>query len=148
MHNVSDLYLLTFEQHIFAYANTCKAPLETRFIYLDNKETYRIFKACCIISVEFSTKCHLFHNFVFSCSKNTFSLNHMLKFKYHPCCFVYSVAASIKTDVELALKNASSQLSVGSTQSTGDGHEAFCIPVPTYGENERFAYASAALDLR
>jgi len=78
----------------------------------------------------------------------------MLKFKYQPCClkvgygFVCSVAASIKTDIELALSNASSQLCVGSIQSTGDGHEAFCIPVPTYGENERFAYASAALDLR
>jgi len=51
-------------------------------------------------------------------------------------------------DVELALSKASSQLSIGSIQSTGDGHEAFCIPVPTYGENDRFACASAALDLR
>lgn len=56
--------------------------------------------------------------------------------------------SSIKTDVELALSKACSQLSIGSIQSTGDGHEAFCIPVPTCGENERFAYASAALDLR
>jgi hypothetical protein len=61
---------------------------------------------------------------------------------------VCSVTASIKTDVELALSNTSSRLNVGSIQSTGDGHEAFCIPVPTYGENERFAHASAALDLR
>ena len=78
----------------------------------------------------------------------------MLKFKYRPCClkvrygFVCSLTDSIKTDVELALSKASSQLSIGSIQTTGDGHEAFCIPVPTYGENERFAYASAALDLR
>jgi hypothetical protein len=78
----------------------------------------------------------------------------MLKFKYQSCClkvrfgFVRSVTASIKMDVELALSKASSQLSTGSIQSTGDGPEAFCIPVPTYGENERFAYASAALDLR
>ena len=62
--------------------------------------------------------------------------------------FLCSVTASIKTDVELALSKASSQFGVGSIQSTSDGHEAFCIPVPTYGENERFAYASAALDLR
>ena len=78
----------------------------------------------------------------------------MLKFKYRPCClkvrygFVCSVTASIKTDVELALSKACSQLSIGSIQSSGDGHEEFCIPVPTCGENERFAYASAALDLR
>ena len=78
----------------------------------------------------------------------------MLKFKYKPCCFkvrygfVCSLIASIKMDVELALSKASSQLSIGSIQSTGDGHEAFCIPVPTYGENDRFACASAALDLR
>jgi hypothetical protein len=60
------------------------------------------------------------------------------------CC----LTASIKRNIELALSEASSQLSIGSIQSPSDGPEAFCIPVPTYGENERFAYASAALDLR
>jgi hypothetical protein len=77
-----------------------------------------------------------------------------LKFKYKPCFlkvrfgFVHFITASIKTDVELALSKASSRLSSGSIQSTCDGPEAFCIPVQTYGENERYAYASAALDLR
>ncbi|XP_021932938.1 SET and MYND domain-containing protein 4-like isoform X1 [Zootermopsis nevadensis] len=56
--------------------------------------------------------------------------------------------ASLKRDIETALAKASSQLSVDSTQNTFDGSEPFQIPVPTYGENERFAYASIALDLR
>jgi len=48
----------------------------------------------------------------------------------------------------LALSKASSHLSIGSTEKSSDGPETFCIPVMTGGENERFAYASAALDLR
>jgi len=35
------------------------------FVYLDKKEMYCIFRTCCIISVLFSTKCHLFHNLSF-----------------------------------------------------------------------------------
>jgi hypothetical protein len=61
---------------------------------------------------------------------------------------VYFITASSKRDIELALSKASSQLSVGSTENTSDSPETFCLPVPTYGENKRFAYASAALDLR
>jgi hypothetical protein len=39
-------------------------PLEIYFIYLGNKEIYSIFKGCCVILVLFSTKCHLFLNFI------------------------------------------------------------------------------------
>jgi len=45
-------------------AHVKKTPLETYFMYFYNKEIYYIFKACCIISVLFSRKCHLFHNFI------------------------------------------------------------------------------------
>jgi len=41
---------------------------------------------CCIISVVCSTKCHVFHNFTFFCSNNTFFLNHVVKCKFQPCC--------------------------------------------------------------
>jgi hypothetical protein len=53
-------------------------------IYLGNKEIYCIFKTCCIISVLFSAKCHLFHNLAF-CVQVTliFYINHILKLKYH-----------------------------------------------------------------
>jgi hypothetical protein len=61
---------------------------------------------------------------------------------------LYFLTASLKRDIEIALAKASSQLSVGSTKNTSDASETFHIPVPTCGENERFAYASAALDLR
>jgi hypothetical protein len=62
--------------------------------------------------------------------------------------FVYVTTVSAKRDIELALSKASSQLSIGSIENTSDSCEPFCLPVPTYGENERFAYASAAVDLR
>jgi hypothetical protein len=42
-----------------------------QFIYLGNKEIYCTFKTCCIISVLFSTKFRLFHNFTFPCLNNT-----------------------------------------------------------------------------
>jgi hypothetical protein len=57
----------------FAYVNTCKNPhLENHFIHTRKKRSYYIFKTCCIISLRFSTKCHLHHNFIFSCSSNVF----------------------------------------------------------------------------
>jgi hypothetical protein len=67
-------------------ANACmKTTLDVHFIYLGNKEIYRIFKAWYIISVSFSTKCNLFYNFIFFCSNNTnFFINHALKLKYTP----------------------------------------------------------------
>jgi len=34
-------------------------------VFLGNKEVYCIFKTCSIITVVFSTKCHLLHNFIF-----------------------------------------------------------------------------------
>jgi hypothetical protein len=60
-----------------------KTPLHNHFICLGNN-----FKTCCIMSVLFSTKCHLFHNFILFCSNNTHVslLNHVLKFKYQPSC--------------------------------------------------------------
>jgi hypothetical protein len=61
-----------------------KRPLQINFIYLHNKKFYSIFKIYCIISVLFSTKCRLFHNFIFFCSNRTFFTNHTLKFKYQP----------------------------------------------------------------
>jgi hypothetical protein len=42
------------------------------------------FKTCCIISVLFSTKCCLFHNFIFVWSSNAHFINHMLKFQHQP----------------------------------------------------------------
>jgi hypothetical protein len=60
---------------------------------------------------------------------------------------VYFLTASLKRDIETALAKASSQLNVGTTENTSDASETFDIPVPTCGENERFAYTSAALDL-
>jgi hypothetical protein len=34
-----------------------------------NREVYSIFNTCCIISVLFSTKCHLYNSFIFSVQK-------------------------------------------------------------------------------
>ena len=70
---------------MFAYANASKiTPMKIHFKYLGNKEMYCIFKTCFIVSVLFSTKCCLFHNFIFFCSNNTFFIHHVLKFKYQP----------------------------------------------------------------
>jgi hypothetical protein len=52
-------------------------------IYSDNKLIYYIFKTGYKSSVLFSTKCHLFHNFMFSVQ---FFTNHMLKFEYERSC--------------------------------------------------------------
>ena len=56
--------------------------LEINFIYLGNKEIYCTCKTCCINSVLFYTKCHLFHYFIIFCSNNTIFINHVLKIKY------------------------------------------------------------------
>ena len=59
---------LTFKRPTLVYVNAHKKhPIEFRFIYLGNEEIYGIFKTCCIIFVLFSTKCRLFHNFIFLC---------------------------------------------------------------------------------
>jgi hypothetical protein len=42
---------------------TCKTIPEIHFIYLTNKKMYWTLRRAYIISVLFSTKCHLFHNF-------------------------------------------------------------------------------------
>jgi hypothetical protein len=74
-------FVFFFERHVsnimckipaLPYANLRrKTPLEIHFIYSSNKEIYCIFNMCCIISGVYSTKCHLFHDFVFFCSNNT-----------------------------------------------------------------------------
>ena len=77
--------MLTFERPVFAYVNICnKITPEIQFIYLGNMEMYCIFKTSCVISCLFSTKCCLFHNFIFFYSNNIFFINHVLKFKYLP----------------------------------------------------------------
>jgi len=71
----------------FTYVNVHRKTLpQIHFVYLGNKETLCcILKSCCIISVLYSTKCHLFHNFILFFSDNTFFINHVLKFKYRSC---------------------------------------------------------------
>ena len=60
-----------------------KTPIEVCFICLGNKEIYCIFGICCIISVLFFTKFHLFPNFTSFCSNNTrIFLKLYSKFKY------------------------------------------------------------------
>jgi len=76
---------LTILRLVFTYVNGCrKIPLQIHFIYLGNKETYCIFKICSIISILFSTKCHLLNYFIFFCYNNTTSINNVLKFKNPP----------------------------------------------------------------
>ena len=58
--------------------------LEMHFIYLGNNEIYWIFNTYCIIPVSFPKISHLFHDSLFFCSKNTFFMNHVVKFKYQP----------------------------------------------------------------
>jgi len=69
---------------MFTYADAHKqSPLEIHFTYLGNKDTYDIFKTCCILSVQLSTECRLYHNFIFLHSNNTyFFLKPYKKFKY------------------------------------------------------------------
>ena len=67
---------------MFIHVNV-KAPLEMYFIYLGNNEIHCILKACYIISVLFSTKCHYFHESIFFCSNNHFFIKHTLKLKYN-----------------------------------------------------------------
>jgi hypothetical protein len=64
--------LLTFKMPLLAYANAHKNTPKIYFMCLGNKEVYCICKTCYIIHVLFSTKCCLFHNFIFFCSNNTF----------------------------------------------------------------------------
>jgi len=61
-----------------------KTPLEIHFKCVGIKEIYHIFMTCYVVSVLFSTKCHLFNNFIFFCSPNTFFINSALKFEYKP----------------------------------------------------------------
>ena len=41
-----------------------KTQIEIHFMCLDNKRIYFVFKTCCLISVLFSTKYKLFHDFI------------------------------------------------------------------------------------
>ena len=63
--------LLKAEKPVFAYAYPHrKASLQIHIMYLGNKKIYCILKTCCIISVLFTTKCHLLHTFYLFCSNN------------------------------------------------------------------------------
>ena len=74
------------QRPVSAYLNAHgKTPLEFYFIYFDNKEIYCILMINCLIYFTFSTKRHLFHNFMFFCSNNMFFINQALKFKYPAC---------------------------------------------------------------
>jgi len=82
--NLSLTTLNAFMIHIScgSYLHQCyDTNLEIHFIHSDNKKIYVIFKKCCITCF-ISTKCHLFHNFIFFWSNNKFLTNHMAKFKY------------------------------------------------------------------
>jgi hypothetical protein len=76
---------VNFWRPMFAYMNACRrTPLEIYFVYLGKQEIYCLFKTCFIISVLFSTKWHLFRDFIIFCSSNTFFTKHVLIFKYPP----------------------------------------------------------------
>jgi hypothetical protein len=62
---------LTFKWPTFLYVNTHKKHSRNSFYMFGQRGNLRIFKACYIISVSFSTKCHLFHNSIFVCSNHT-----------------------------------------------------------------------------
>jgi hypothetical protein len=54
---------LTFKWTAWTYVNTCrKTPLEIYFMYSGHKKIYCIFKTCSVLC---STKCCLFHSFIF-----------------------------------------------------------------------------------
>jgi len=56
----------TLYRPAFAHMNAHrKTSIEIHFIYLGDKEIFVITETCCIICFIF-TKCHLFHNFIFS----------------------------------------------------------------------------------
>lgn len=67
------------------------------FYILGNKELYSIFKTCLIICVLFSTKGHLFHNFLLFYSNHTFFINHAVKFRCKP--------SHVKVKVEILNSN-------------------------------------------
>ena len=59
-----------------------KTPPEIDLINLVKKQICGFFNTRCL-SV-FSTKCHFFHGFIIIFSMNTFSIKHVIKFKYPP----------------------------------------------------------------
>jgi len=63
----SNIHFLIFTWPALEYANAwggTHTNFTIHFIYSGNKEIYCTLKVCCIISVLFSIKCHLFHNFI------------------------------------------------------------------------------------
>ena len=69
---------LAFERLAVKCTNAHRTtPLKNHFIYLDNKE-FSTLLTLALYSVLFSTKFHLFHNFILL----IFSINHALKFIY------------------------------------------------------------------
>jgi hypothetical protein len=66
------VYVKLLEIYVCIHECMWENILEIYFIYLGKKEIYCIFKTCCIISVLFSTKWHLFHDFIIFFSSNIF----------------------------------------------------------------------------
>ena len=65
-HAVSSTYINSLTNNLGLQVRAYhKRPIEIRFKYLGNKQICDIFKTCRIISVLFSMKCRLFHNFIF-----------------------------------------------------------------------------------
>jgi hypothetical protein len=60
-----------------------KKPWNSWYIFRQ-QGNYCLFKTCCKISILFSTKYCLFHNFIIFFSNNTFFIKHILKYKYKP----------------------------------------------------------------
>ena len=72
--------------HLHMQRYIYKTPLAVQFTYLGNEEMCCTFKACCTISVLFSTKCCSFHTFIFFCQKKKFFVCSVQKFEYQSCC--------------------------------------------------------------
>jgi hypothetical protein len=68
-------------------------------VYLSYKEIYCILRHAAIL---YSTKCHLFQNFIFLCLNNTFFTNNVPKFKYQ--------LGRLKVRSEISCENSSSTL--------------------------------------
>lgn len=68
IHTTNNFFLvltLAFKWPVFTYVKSHKTPLQIHFAYLGSKESYYVFKACCLISV-------------------LFFIYHALQFKYQP----------------------------------------------------------------
>jgi len=71
-------YLYRFRKYVsysFPRINFCNPRVHyetpcTYIVCVHAREIYCIFTTCCIISILFSKRCCVFHNFIFNCSNN------------------------------------------------------------------------------